>query len=233
MPFFRFARMEDKPETHLWIEGTLEAERPWWDEEGNIMAPTNFREGLQEAERAGGTLVVHINSPGGDLTAGMAMFEMLRQCKIKTRCEITFAASAASLLPCGCIESLISPGGIVMIHKPSMTAWGDESDFQKAIQCYEAWWSAAVAAYQERVNKSEDEIREVMKNETYLNAQAAVEFGICDGILPKPAATAAMSYNRQTVMAAEMRSFQALQNNKAAADEQEKRAALLKWAQEN
>lgn len=232
MAFYRFVRMQEQQEqrTHLYLEGVMEAERPWWDESGNVACPENFRAGMQEA--GDGPLMVHVNSPGGDLTAGIAIFELLRQRKGETRCEITFAGSAASLVPCGCQESVISPAGMVMIHNPAMLVMGDEVELEKAQRALGAWKQAAIAAYKERIDKTEDEIAAMMTTETYLNAQAAVDIGLCDRVMDKPEPSAAMHYNRQAVMQAEQAGMARMIQERAQTNEAREREALMQWAQE-
>lgn len=231
MSFYRFARMEAENSTHLYVEGVMHAERPWWDENGEVACPQGFREGMELA--GDGLLVVHVDSPGGNLSAGIAMFEMLRQYKGKTRCEITFAASAATLIPCGCDESYISPAGIVMIHNPQMMVVGDELEMEKAARAYKAWKSAAIAAYLERIKRSEDEISAMMSEEVYFNAQAAVDLGLCDGILEKAGRAVAMQYNRQAVMKAEADGLGLLIRELGQAQEEKERQALLAWARQD
>lgn len=224
--FYRFVKMQDA--THLHVEGVMEAQRPWWDETGEILCPESFREGMEMAGE--GPLTVHINSPGGDLTAGIAMFEMLRQHKGKTRCEITYAGSAAGLLPCGCDESLISPAGLVMLHNPAVMVMGDEGDMERGKKALAAWKQAAIGAYQQRIKKSEEEIAAMMSEETFLPAQAAVEVGLCDGVLDK--ATGMQMYNRQAVMVAERESFDNLLRGRQDLEENKERQALIAWAKE-
>ena len=205
MSFYRFAKMEADSRHHLYVDGVLESDRPWWDEDGAVRCPEDFRAGMEAA--GDGELTVHINSPGGDLSAGIAIFEMLRTRKGKTRCEITWAASAATLIPCGCTESMISPAGVMMIHNPQVMAVGDDVELEKAQKAFKAWKSAAIAAYKQRIPKSEEEISRMMQDEIYLNAQAAVDLGLCDGILPAGNERPAMQYNRQAVMLKEQKSF--------------------------
>lgn len=230
MSFYRFARMEAENRTDLYVEGVMEAERPWWDENGEISCPENFRAGMEQA--GDGQLVVHVNSPGGDLSAGIAIFEMLRQRKGKTRCEIIYAGSAATLIPCGCDESYISPAGMVMIHNPSMVAIGDEVEMEKALRAITAWKQCAIAAYQQRIKKSDEEIAALMTEEAFLNAQAAVELGLCDGVLEKAGAPAAMSYSRQAIMKAEQDSMARMAREQADQSEARERAEIMAWAKE-
>lgn len=230
MSFYRFARMEAEKTSHLYIEGLMEASRPWWDEEGNYAVPSEFRAGMEAA--GDGRLVVHLNSPGGDITAGMAIFEMLRQRKGETDCEVTFAASAASLIPCGVKKPrcLISPAGMVMIHNPSMAAYGDEGEMERAGAALKAWKKAAIGAYRERIDRSEEEIDRMMSGEMFLPARDAVEIGLCDGILPAAEEKGAGMYYRQAVMAAEQDSLKRMAMKQLAQDEAEERRALMEFA---
>ena len=227
-PFYRFVRMEKDNRTDLFIDGVLEAERPWWDDRGEVACPEQFREGLQAA--GDGLLVVHLNSPGGDLTAGIAIFEMLRQHKGKTRCETTYAASAATLIPCGCDESLISPAGVMVIHNPAGRAEGDITEMELACRVLTVWKDAAIEAYKQRIKLTDEEISAMMSTETIMNAQAAVDIGLADGILEAAPKAAASMYQRQVVMQMERDSFTRMLREKDRTEEAQERAALLAWA---
>lgn len=231
MSFYRFARMEAQNRTELYLDGVMQPGRAWWDEEGEVICPQDFRDGMEMAGE--GELVVKLNSPGGDLGTGIAIFEMIRQRKGKTRCEITMAMSAATLIPCACQESYISPAGSVMIHNPMMMVMGDEVELDRAQRALAVWKKGAIAAYQERIKKSDEEIAQMMRDETWLNAQAAVDLGLCDGILERAAAPVAMVYNRQVVMQAEQEGLARMIKARAEDAEMKERQALIEWAKQD
>ncbi|MPM68718.1 ATP-dependent Clp protease proteolytic subunit [bioreactor metagenome] len=230
MSFYRFVRMEAEKTTHLYIEGVMEAQRPWWMEDGEVCCPEDFRAALMAA--GNDRVIVHVNSPGGDVTAGIAIFEMLRQRSGETRCEVTFAASAASLIPCAISKPncLISPAGMVMIHNPSMIAYGDESEMERAKAALKAWKQAAIGAYRERIDKTDDEIAALMSQEVFLPAKEAVELGICDAIMQKPAELGASMYYRQAVMTAESNSLAHMIRHVQETSEAKEREELLAFA---
>lgn len=227
--FYRFTRMEDGG-NHLYLESVMEAERPWWDEEGKIICPENFRLGMEAA--GDGLLTIHLNSPGGDLSAGIAIYEMLSSRKGRTRCEISYAASAATLIPCACDESYISQAGVVMLHNPSIAVLGDEEELERASRAIKAWKQAAIAAYKTRIKRTEEEISLIMSQESWYNAQAAVDLGLCDGILDHGNQPKAMSYTRQAVMLVEQDGLKKLAQSLGTIDEERERQALLNWAKE-
>jgi ATP-dependent Clp protease protease subunit len=145
---------------------------------------------------------------------------------------VTFAASAASLIPCA-IEKphcLISPAGMVMIHNPSMVAWGDEQEMERAQAALKAWKAAAIGAYRERIDKTEEEIGALMSREVFLPAKEAVELGICDAVMPKAGEQSAGMYYRQAVMSAESESVSRMIRQVRETDEAREREELLRFA---
>lgn len=198
--FWRFARMESGEPARLYVEGEIWPESPWWMEDGQVAAPDSFRREMMAL--GDGALDVYVNSPGGDAAAGVAMATLLRQHKGHTRCIITsLAASAASLLPCGCDEVQMSPGALLMIHNPSTCAYGDHREMDRAKAYLDKLKDAVISLYAEKCGKDRDTIARMMDEETFLTAQDAIREGFCDGVLEKPLKAASMVWNCQRVEA--------------------------------
>lgn len=222
--FCRFTRMEDGAE-RLMIDGPLEPDTPWLDEdEQTVCTPRAFREALEKCE--GKALEVVIDSPGGDVAVGVALYDALKRRKGETRCYVLRAYSAATLPLCACEKGkrLISPLGTVLIHNPSCGAYGDHNEMRKAQEFLQTLGKAAAAAYTEAMGKDEAEVLALMERETVWGAQEAVDNGIVDAIGDTKSQETAMRVYTQASMAATARGIRLA----AALRETQERAEILR-----
>jgi ATP-dependent protease ClpP protease subunit len=123
-------------------------------------------------------ITVRLNSPGGYLDDGVAIYNAFAARKGKTRCVVDgVAASSASIIVMGADERVMRRGALLMIHDPSTIGYGTVEDFQKVIGQLEAGIGAMVSIYSDRSGESADITRATMKAETWLDAAAAVARG--------------------------------------------------------
>ena len=94
------------------------------------------------------------------------------------------AASACSVAIMGADKVVISPTAQIMIHK-ALLNWisGNSDDFESAANALKASDRGIINAYKAKTGLSEDELLELMKNETYMSADEAVEKGFADEIM--------------------------------------------------
>ena len=239
MSFAKFSRMEagGEVENRLNISGPIEPSRPWWDyeKEEALAAADEFREALDAIE--GEKLTVIIDSDGGDLGAGLTMYNALRQRKGETRCEIWHAYSAATLPMAACRDGrLISPTGTLLIHNPATWASGDHREMEKARVFLDKMKAAAIAAYAEATGKDAGELAEMMDRETVMTAQEAIDSGFADGLIETAGDAAKVA--AKAAVAASMAATQAsvdrlLKERTDAAEkrEQEERERIAAWAE--
>ena len=203
----RFATMDfSAGEARLIIQGEMVSATPWWAENGEAAAPDWFRAELGKVD--GRPLTVVVDSPGGDVSCGIAIYEALRQRKGRTRCEIVRAYSAATLAVAGCDrgERYVSPAATLLYHNPATRADGDWREMEKAARFLKAVKDAAIAAYQENTGMTAEELSRLMDAETIYTAEEAIRAGFADALLPagpgeKQAAT--LHEARRAVMCAE------------------------------
>ena len=137
---------------------------------------------------------MYINSPGGLVSAGLAIYDTMQYCTapISTWC-IGRAMSAASLLLCagapGMRYSL--PHSRIMVHQPSGGAQGQASDI--AIQAAEILYlrNQLNNIYVKHTGKSLDEVEKAMERDTYMSSEQAKEFGLIDHVTVQPPALGA------------------------------------------
>jgi len=130
---------------------------------------------------------VKIHSEGGSVFEGFAMHDAFAAYQgPKTLSIESSAFSIASFIACAFDDVEISSNGYMMLHNPYAQVEGDDEDFARQSDMLGKLKSSMVTAYANRSGKSEDEIKAILKNETYLNAQQAVEMGLAKRITGQP-----------------------------------------------
>lgn len=135
------------------------------------------------------TINVYINSYGGEVAEGLAIYNALRRhkAKVRTVCD-GFACSAASVVFMAGDERVMSNASLLMIHNAWMLAMGDQNDLRKNADDLEIINAATIQAYLNHVNISEDKLREMMDAETWISAADALEMGFATAVV-NPATT--------------------------------------------
>lgn len=128
-------------------------------------------------------IVIEINSPGGDVFAGSEIYTMLRSVDRKKKCNIVgLAASAASVIAMAC-ETYMSPTAQMMIHNVSTVCGGDYNSMEHMSEVLKSANKSIAAAYVSKTGKSEEEILNLMNNETWFTAEEAKKLGLIDGVM--------------------------------------------------
>lgn len=138
-----------------------------------------------ELPEDGSDVILEVNSNGGLVTVGSDIYTLLKNYKGHITAEITgMAASAASVAIMGADKVVISPTAQIMIHK-ALLNWvsGNSDDLESAANALKASDQGIVNAYSAKTGLTEDEIFDMMKKETYMSAQRAVELGFADEIM--------------------------------------------------
>lgn len=140
---------------------------------------------LLEAERVYGKIDVRINSVGGEVYTGIAIFNALRQSNADIRIYIDgIAASMASAIAlCGKPVEM-SRYARLMIHTVRGGCWGTKKDMEDCIHELDALEGTLCSMYASKLGKSEEEIRSTYFDgeDHWLSAQQAMEQGFIDGI---------------------------------------------------
>lgn len=130
-------------------------------------------------------ITLEVNSNGGLVTVGSEIYTALKNYEGHVTVEVTgMAASAASVAIMGADTVKMSPTAQIMIHKALLTrATGNSDDLEKAVNALKSSDQSIINAYVSKTGLSEDEIFEMMKNETFMSANEAVEKGFADEIM--------------------------------------------------
>ena len=138
----------------------------------------------EELLSGSGPITVWINSPGGDCIAASQIYSMLMDYKDEVTVKVDgIAASAASVIAMAGSKVLLAPTALIMIHNPSMTAFGERKDMEKAIELLDEVKESIINAYEIKTGQSRTVLSHLMDSETWMNANKAIELGFADGIL--------------------------------------------------
>jgi ATP-dependent Clp protease protease subunit len=129
------------------------------------------------------TVHLRINSPGGDVFAGQAMAQCIREHPAKVVSHIDgVAASAASWVAIAADEVIIAPGAMMMIHRANTITCGNANDLMETAALLEKVDSILVSAYVEATGQEAQQIMDWMDEETWFSAVEAVQYGFADSI---------------------------------------------------
>lgn len=147
-------------------------------------------------------VVVNINSPGGDMFEGIAIYNLLREHKAKVTVNVMgLAASAASVIAMAGDNIRMGLGSFVMIHNAWGAVKGNQHDFRYATEQFVQFDGAMADIYEARTGLKRSEIERMMNagsgNGTYMAPSEAVKNGFADEIssdlaLPEPGEANAM-----------------------------------------
>ena len=153
---------------------------PWF--EGDVSA-VNLSKQLEEMQDVS-VIHVHISSYGGEVKEGLAIYNALRahKAKVITYCD-SFACSIASVIFMAGDERIMNAASLLMVHNAWTCAAGNAAELRKQAEDLEVITSASVEAYKARATISEEEIRELMDNETWIAPAKAVEYGFATSVI--------------------------------------------------
>ncbi len=165
-------------EADLYIFGDITT-WPWDEKDRDAYGIVKELQAL-EADK----LNVHINSYGGDVSEGLAIYNVLKnsQTKITTYCD-GFACSAASVIFMAGDERIMNSASLLMIHNAWSYGSGNANDFRKKAEDLDKITQASINAYMSRVKITEDELKEKMDKESWLTAEEALTDGFATQIM--------------------------------------------------
>ena len=134
---------------------------------------------------------LRINSPGGSVIEGTAIYNALRRHEGGLTVHIdSLAASMASVIAMAGVPTYMADNALLMIHNPWTISAGDADQLRKEADLLDKMKSALVNAYKRKSGMKEEEIEEMMDKETWMDALEAVALGFVDGIEEGVAAAA-------------------------------------------
>lgn len=132
----------------------------------------------------GKNLTVRINSYGGEVAQGLAIYNLLKDYpgQVTTLCD-GFACSAASVIFMAGTIRKMPRSSLLMIHNAWTYASGDANELRKIADDIEKITQPSIEIYKSVSNLSEDKIKEMLDAETWINADEALEYGFATSIV--------------------------------------------------
>lgn len=126
---------------------------------------------------------VHINSGGGSAFDGVAICNQLKQHNAEIIVHIDgWAASAASVIAMAGDKIIMPSNTMMMFHQASTFEYGNADIFEKTAKDLRKIDSALAASYKKRFVGTDEELKQLLKDETWLTAEEAVALGLADEI---------------------------------------------------
>jgi len=149
-----------------------------WDD----VSPKQFKEDLDALSDVE-EIRVFINSDGGDVFAGQAIYSMLKRHKAKISVYIDgLAASIASVIAMAGDVVYMPKNAMMMVHNPWTIARGDANEFRELAEVLDKVRDSLIVVYQDKTGLEREEIIELLDAETWMTAEEAVEKGFADEI---------------------------------------------------
>ncbi|ENK1753063.1 Clp protease ClpP [Klebsiella variicola] len=132
----------------------------------------------------GADVTVNINSPGGDMFEGLAIYNLLREYEGHVTVKVLgIAASAASIIAMAGDDIQIGRGAFLMIHNCWVYAMGNRHDFAELAQSLEPFDTAMADIYAARSGLDIAAVQKLMDGESYIGGSDAVAKGLADSLL--------------------------------------------------
>lgn len=127
---------------------------------------------------------VYINSYGGEVAEGLSIYNQLKRhnAKVKTICD-GFACSAASVIFMAGDERVMSTASLLMIHNAWTFTAGNANELRKQANDLDVITQASINAYMNEVNLTEEELKKMLDDESWIGATEALEKGFITSIV--------------------------------------------------
>ena len=179
----------------------------WWTGEpveGSFIILGEFLEDLKRVESSR-KIHIRIHSAGGDAYDAITIHNRLKELVGKgKKIEVTVdgvAMSGGSLIMCAANKVKVFPGSLIMIH----CCWGfmfggyGAQELQKTVEHFDAVDRSQAAVYHAKTGLSQDALMEMMRQETYMTGQEAIDKGFADELVKGSALQIAASADRKTL----------------------------------
>ena len=175
MSWYKIESKADKAE--IWIYESIGED--FWS--GGGVTSKKFQEEL--AAITAKQIDLHINSPGGAVFDGVAIYNLLKQHAAKVTTYIDgLAASIASVIALAGDRVVMAENALFMIHNPSGLVMGTADDMRKTADVLDKVRSTMSGVYSGKTGKAEDEINGLLDAETWFTAAEAMAAGFVDEV---------------------------------------------------
>lgn len=193
----------------------------------NYCSPNQVESALQNANHQ--PITVEIASNGGDVFAGSEIYSLLKGYDNDVTVNIVgLAASAASVIAMAGDTVKIAPTAQIMIHKAWTDSQGNADDLEHQANVLGTIDQSIASAYENKTGMSQDELLQMMSNETWLTAKDAVDKGFADEIMFEDEQTPVFNSTEKPVVSkATLNKFRNMQMKMAEKNKKSDSAILL------
>lgn len=176
--FLNFKKISES-ETELYIYGDIRKKsfiEKWLDIQSESTDAFSLKDALSAVDTP--NLTVRINSYGGSVSEGLAIYSLLSEFKGNLKTVVDgYACSAASVIFMAGKERVVPEQGLLMIHNAWSYAEGDKNVMKKMAEDLEKITQPSVNIYVSKTGLSEEKIKEMMDEESWITSQEAYELG--------------------------------------------------------
>lgn len=176
---------EGRTQTDLYSDLVTSNREIWLVDEVNNASAAEVIIQMRHLDKTKGDIKLFINSPGGSVSAGMAIVDAMNSCKndVCTICTGMAASMGAFILSCGAKgKRYVTPLSEVMIHQPLGGIQGQASDIQITANHIKKIKDKLIHILSQNTGKSTRIVAKDCDRDYYMDAQEAVAYGICDHI---------------------------------------------------
>lgn len=182
----------NKPTFNLFGEIVADDSAKWFDSD---VVPAQLVGWLKK--QSGADVEININSPGGDVAAGLAIANAIKAYEGKVTANVLgLAASMASVIACACDELKMGDGAFLMIHNPWTVTMGDADDLRHDAEVLDKMRDAVIGFYQSKTSKSADDLKALMDAESWLTFDELSDAGFAVARLDEEVKAAACATRR-------------------------------------
>jgi len=126
---------------------------------------------------------LHVQSPGGALFAGLSVGDQLKKIKSPIYSIVEgYVASAATLISMSCTKRFIQPSAFMLIHQLSALTWGTYEQLRDDMHLYDMAMQKLVNFYSSHSKLKEDDVKELLKRDSWFNADECYSNGFIDEV---------------------------------------------------
>lgn len=175
--FYNIQNKKDTDVAEISIHSEI-GENSWSDD---TVTAKNFIDDLKKIKAK--TIHLFINSPGGNLFSGLAIYNSLvhHKAKIITQVDGVAASIASVIAMAGTLK--MPANSLLMVHDPSCFVGGSSEDIRKAADAMDKMKNSLISVYVNKTGLSSAKVSKMMTEETWLSADEAKELGFADEVI--------------------------------------------------
>lgn len=175
--FFKIKNEAEKAEVFIYDRI---GEGNWFEADG--ISSKEFNEAIA-AIPEDKEILLRINSPGGSVWEGFAIYNYLKQHRARLTCVVDgVCASIATIIACAARTVTMNDGSAYFIHKPTGYARGNAEEIKKAAEALDLIENNLVGVYADKTGLSTDKIKELLEDSTWMDGPAALALGFIDDV---------------------------------------------------